>query len=224
MRGVFITCEGPEGGGKSTHSHVLADRVRACGLSVVQTREPGGTPTGEMIRQLLQHNGAGEAPVATAEVLLFCASRAQLTSQVIAPALARGEWVICDRFTDSTLAYQGYGRGFDLQTLRELNAFATSGMTPDLTLLFDVDTATGCRRLQARAAATQHPEIDRFECESVAFHEKIRAGFLDLAAAEPCRFHVLDTTRPYDQVSQQVWEIVAPLVEQDKRKGADHAG
>ena len=224
MRGMFITCEGPEGSGKSTHSRALAERLRGCGLDVVQTREPGGTPTGEAIRQLLQHNGAGESPVAAAEVLLFCASRAQLTTQVIAPALARGAWVVCDRFTDSTLAYQGYGRGFDTRILRELNAFATAGLTPDLTLLFDVDTATGFERLRTRTAASQHPATDRFEGEPAAFHEKIRAGFLALAAAEPYRFHILDTTRPYGEVSEQVWEIVAPLLPQGGRGGSGHAG
>ena len=183
MRGLFITCEGPEGSGKSTHSRALAERLRGCGLDVVQTREPGGTPTGEAIRQLLQHNGAGEDPVAAAGVLLFCASRAQLTAQVIAPALARGAWVICDRFTDSTLAYQGYGRGFDLRTLRELNAFATAGLTHDLTLLFEVDTATGFRRLQARAAASQHPATT-VSRRVGRLSREVRAGFLDLAAKD----------------------------------------
>jgi dTMP kinase len=210
MRGLFITCEGPEGGGKSTHSKRLAERLRACGISVLHTREPGGTPTGEAVRQLLQHDGAGESPVAAAEVLLFCASRAQLTAQVIAPALERGAWVICDRFTDSTLAYQGYGRGFDLATLRALNTFATGGLVPDLTLLFDVATQIGFQRVHARRSDAGSVPADRFERESPAFHEKIRNGFLDLAAREPGRFRVLDTAQPLETVFTQVWQAVQP--------------
>jgi dTMP kinase len=225
MRGLFITCEGPEGSGKSTHSRRLAERLRACGVSVLHTREPGGTPTGEAVRQLLQHDGAGESPVATAEVLLFCASRAQLTAQVIAPALARGMWVVCDRFTDSTLAYQGYGRGFDLTTLRELNTFATGGLVPDLTLLFDVDTQLGFQRIHARTAASGAAPADRFERESPAFHEKIRNGFLDLAAREPRRFRVLDTAQPVEAVFAHVWQAVQPhLPPPSAGKAVGHAG
>lgn len=139
MNGRLISFEGPEGGGKSTQIKVLADRLRTeRALTVRTTREPGGTPTGEAIRGLLQHDVAGEPLCDPAEVFLFCASRAQLCATVLAPALARGEWVLCDRFTDSTLAYQGYGRGFDLELLRRLNAFATGPVVPDLTLLLDV--------------------------------------------------------------------------------------
>jgi dTMP kinase len=226
MRGLFITCEGPEGSGKSTHSRRLAEQLRACGLSVLHTREPGGTPTGEAVRQLLQHDGAGESPVATAEVLLFCASRAQLIAQVIAPALERGTWVVCDRFTDSTLAYQGYGRGFDLPTLRALNTFATGGLVPDLTLLFDVDTPLGLKRVHARTAASGAVPADRFERESLAFHEKIRNGFLDLAASEPSRFRVLDTTPAVDAVFANVWKAVQPHLPASITTGTavDHAG
>ena len=218
-RGMFITCEGPEGSGKSTHSRCMVEQLCACGISAVLTREPGGTPTGEAIRQLLQHNGAGEPPVATTETLLFCASRAQLMERVIEPTLASGAWVVCDRFTDSTLAYQGYGRGFDLTTLRALNAFATGGLIPDITLLFDIDTATSFSRLQERASA-QTP-TDRFECESRAFHETIRKGFLALAAAEPARFNIVDSTQPFESVRGRVWEIMRPHLEQ---RGCTHAG
>jgi len=224
MRGNFITCEGPEGSGKSTHARRLADRLRAGGLTVLLTREPGGTPTGEAIRRLLQHDGAGESPVQAAEVLLFCASRAQLTAQVIAPALARGVWVVCDRFTDSTLAYQGHGRGFDLATLRALNAFATGGLTPDLTLLFDVDTPTGFDRVRARAAVPGAVQADRFERESQIFHEKIRRGFLDLAAAEPGRFRVFDSTQPAEVVGDRVWQAVRPLLPHPSGKADGDAG
>ncbi|MBM4164850.1 MAG: dTMP kinase [Lentisphaerae bacterium] len=210
MRGLFITCEGPEGSGKSTHSRRLAEQLRVSGVTVLHTREPGGTPTGEAVRQLLQHDGAGESPVATAEVLLFCASRAQLTAQVIVPALERGTWVVCDRFTDSTLAYQGYGRGFDLDTLRALNTFATGGLVPDLTLLFDIGTQIGFQRVHARTGEAGAVPADRFERESRAFHEKIRNGFLDLASREPRRFRVLDTAQPVEAVCAKVWQAVLP--------------
>lgn len=220
-RGMFITCEGPEGSGKSTHSQRLVEQLYACGISAVLTREPGGTPTGEVIRELLQYNGAGEPPTGATEALLFCASRAQLTARVIAPALASGTWVICDRFTDSTLAYQGYGRGFDLATLRALNAFATGGLIPDITLLFDVDTATSFARLQARATTASQTPTDRFESESRAFHETIRKGFLALAAAEPERFNIVDSTQPFESVRERVWEIMRPHLE---RRGYSHAG
>ncbi len=226
MRGLLITCEGPEGSGKSTHSKRLVERLCARGVAVLHTREPGGTPTGEAIRQLLQHDGAGESPVSAAEVLLFCASRAQLIARVIAPALARGTWVVCDRFTDSTLAYQGYGRGFDLATLRTLNTFATDGLIPDLTLLFDVDTTTGFTRVHARTDGSGVSPTDRFERESSGFHEHIRRGFLELAAREPDRFRVFDTTQPMDTVSLQVWAAVQSLLAEPPVAGKadDHAG
>jgi dTMP kinase len=226
MRGLFITCEGPEGSGKSTHSRRLAEQLRVSGVDVLLTREPGGTPTGEAVRQLLQHNGAGEPPVATAEVLLFCASRAQLTAQVIAPALEHGTWVVCDRFTDSTLAYQGYGRGFDLETLRALNTFATGGLVPDLTLLFDIGTQIGFQRVHARTGEAGAVPVDRFERESRAFHEKIRNGFLDHAAREPRRVRVLETAQPVEAVYAKVWQAVLPHLPAPSvsKEAVDHAG
>lgn len=217
-RGTFITFEGPEGGGKSTHARLLADRLRAIGKSVLLTREPGGTPTGEAIRTLLQHDGAGEAPVNRAEVLLFCASRAQLVERVITPALARGEWVICDRFTDSTLAYQGYGRGLDLPELRVMNAFATGGVVPDLTLLLDVDAETGLARIAQRHGANGHVP-DRIEREALRFHQRLRQGFLELAANEPKRFRVIDTRPPSAAVAAAVWQAVDDGLKVGRFKG-----
>lgn len=212
MSGKFITFEGPEGSGKSTHARRVAEQLRARGLTVLQTREPGGTPTGEAIRGILQHDHAGESPVARTELLLFCASRAQLVEQVIAPALARGAWVICDRFADSTLAYQGYGRGFDLAELRAINAFATGGLKPDLTLLLDLDTDAGMARVRERHAVDGH-QPDRIEREALAFHRKLRQGFLELAQAEPGRFCVIDTRPPQEMVAETVWRAVETLIE-----------
>ena len=147
-RGLFITLEGPEGSGKSTHARRLAEQLRAAGHATVEVRDPGGTALGDAIRRLLQGGVAGEPMAAESELFLFMASRAQLVKQVIVPALARGEWVICDRFADSTCAYQGYGRGLSLEAILAANAAATGGLEPDLTVLLDLDVEEGFRRLR----------------------------------------------------------------------------
>ncbi len=201
--GKFITFEGPEGSGKSTHIGLLAGELRRCGVDVLVTREPGGTPLGEAIRRLLQHNDSGESPVARAEVLLFLASRAQHVECVIRPALDAGKWVLCDRFEDSTFAYQGFGRKFNLAELREANAFATGGLKPNLTILLDVRPETSRARLQARQTATASAP-DRIESEADDFHERLRNGFLELAAAEPGRFAVLSSERDQAAVAADV--------------------
>lgn len=206
--GKFITFEGPEGSGKSTHIRLLADFLRGRGICVTLTREPGGTPTGEAIRRLLQHNGAGECPVARAEVLLFLASRAQHVDCVIRPALAAGKWVLCDRFEDSTLAYQGYGRGFDLTALREANAFATGGLRPDMTVLLDVCPETSRMRLAARQSATSVLP-DRIESESDDFHARLRNGFLALAKLDPDRFVVVSSEGEQGSVSAAIRDAVS---------------
>ena len=206
-RGKFITFEGPEGSGKSTHIRLLADFLRERGLDVVCTREPGGTPTGEAIRGLLQHNGSGEAPVPRAEVLLFLASRAQHVERLIRPAINRGAWVLCDRFEDSTLAYQGYGRGFDLHELRSANLFATCGLKPDLTILLDVSPETSRARLLSRQAQTATGP-DRIESEVHDFHVRLRNGFLEMAQSEPERFVVLGTERTQDLVAKDIRRVV----------------
>jgi len=183
-RGLFLTLEGPEGSGKSTQAHRLAGRLTAAGYHCTLTREPGGTLVGEEVRQILLHK---LSPVAAADALLFNAARAQLVAEVIEPALDRGDVVICDRFADSTLAYQGYGAGQSMDALRVLADYATGGLVPDLTILIDLPVEEGIRRKNESA------EVNRFESAlDLAFHRRVRDGFLALAAAETDRFVVLD--------------------------------
>ena len=208
-KGRFITFEGPEGSGKSTHIRLLAEWLEGQGRGVVCTREPGGTKLGDAVRQLLQHHEPDEdAPVPRAEMLLFLASRAQHVEQVIRPALERGEWVLCDRFSDSTLAYQGYGRGFDLAHIRAADAFATCGLAPDMTVLLDVTPEMSRERLRTRQEQTD-TQPDRIEREADAFHARLREGFLELARNEPGRFVVLATDRAREDVVADIREAVA---------------
>jgi len=211
MKGLFMTLEGPEGSGKSTQASMLTDRLLAQGLEVVQAREPGGTPTGEAIRDILQHNSTGEDIFIEAEVLLFASSRAQLVRSVILPALERGACVVCDRFADSTTAYQGYGRGMDIDSMLAINAFATAGAVPDISILLDVEVTTGFDRL-TRRIEEQHRERDRFEREELAFHERVRAGYLELARRWPERFRVLDGSQDEQTVSGLIWDMVSGLL------------
>ena len=206
--GRFITFEGPEGSGKTTHIARLAEWLEGQGTPVVCTREPGGTRLGEALRELLQNSTLENAPVPRAEVLLFLASRAQHVEGVIRPAIKRGEWVLCDRFSDSTLAYQGYGRGFDLTQIRTADAFATCGLTPDLTMLLDVAPETSRARLAARQERTATLP-DRIEREADAFHARLREGFLELARGEPGRFVVLTTDRTQESVAADIREAIA---------------
>lgn len=207
MRGLFITFEGPEGSGKSTQVERLAARLRGAGREVLSTREPGGTPAGEAIRDILQHDRRGEGISAETETLLFLASRAQLVRSVIIPALKRGVCVICDRFADSTIAYQGYARGMDVESLIVLNGFAVGAAVPDLTILLDLDVKLGFTRLQERnrRKKTSH---DRIEREAMGFHRKVRRGYLELAARWPKRFRVIDAGRVEDDVEKDVWNVV----------------
>lgn len=201
--GTFITFEGGEGSGKSTQLALLAEKLRAAGVDVVSLREPGGTAVGEAVRAILldpEHHGLD----ASAELLLYEAARAQLVAEVIEPALSAGEVVLCDRFFDSTTAYQGYARGLDLAEIARLNAAATGGLTPDRTLVFDVDVATGIAR-------ATHGGADRLEREDVAFHERVRAGFLALAAHEPDRVRVVDASGSPDAVADRVADALADM-------------
>ncbi len=206
MTGKFITFEGPEGGGKSTHAKELAEALRAEGKTVLETREPGGTRLAELIRGLVREERE-DPPVTRAEVLLFLASRAQVVANVIRPALARGEWVVCDRFSDSTFAYQGYGRGIDVALLKDLNEFATEGLKPDLTILLDVPPEVSRARLEERQSATA-TSADRIEQAGELFHRRLRDGFLELARQEPSRFVVIDSSGPREEVSKGVMKAV----------------
>lgn len=210
MRGRFITFEGGEGVGKSTHILALSKRLSDLGIEVVVTREPGGTPLCEHIRGMLQFDAAGESPTKEAETLLFCASRAQLVSKVIMPALERGAWVLSDRFTDSTLAYQGYGRGLDLDSLKSLLQFATRGLSPDMTFLLEVSSQVENERLKKRYDDGTKP--DRFEREKDEFHSRVRDGFSMLATAEPSRIKRVLTEGTVEETSNAIWNEVSSFI------------
>ena len=197
---LFITFEGPEGAGKSTQLAHLVRRLEAAKLLHTVTREPGGTPLGLRVREVVLDPALTIDPLP--EFLLYSASRAQLVQGVIRPALARGEVVVCDRFLDSSLAYQGAGRGLHGDFLRAVSREATGGLIPDLTVLLDLDPALGL----ARAAERGQP--DRLEQADLAFHERVRAGFLALAGEEPGRFLTLDATRPESELAGNIWTAV----------------
>ena len=207
MNGKFITFEGPEACGKSTQIKLLAEKLVAQGIRVACTREPGGTATGEAIRNILQHDAAGEPLADRAELLLFTASRAQLMDQKILPALEKGDWVLCDRFIDSTMAYQGFARGMDIETLDRINEFAIYEHKPDLTILLDLDVERSFQRLEERYADGNESH-DRFEREAREFHERVRDGFHRLAEREPERFRIVNTDRPIEEVSADIWGAV----------------
>ena len=206
-RGKLITFEGPEGAGKSTQAAMLIAKLEARGIEVIYTREPGGTKLGEAIRGVLQYNAAGEDPCPESEVLLFEASRAQLVRQVIRPALERGAWVICDRFADSTTAYQGFGRGFSVELMETINRFAIGDSAPDMTILLDVNVSLGMQRCAKRQVGKKL-QYDRIESEALEFHEKVRQGYLELARRYPERFRKVDAMRHADPIAEDVWKLV----------------
>lgn len=190
---MFVTVEGVEGAGKSTLLGMLSAEFERRGLSFIRTREPGGCGLGAKIRPLLLD--VSSRVDSRAELFLFLADRAQHVEETIRPALARGEWVLCDRYADSTIAYQGYGRGMNVETLQSLNDYATGGLWPDRTLLLDLPVETGLERALARNGREGLSQSEgRFEAEALAFHRRIREGFLERAARWPERFCVLDAT------------------------------
>jgi dTMP kinase len=197
-RGRFITLEGGEASGKSTNLKLMASWLNSQKISHVITHEPGGTPFAEKIRNLLLHTESSDPIAENTELLLMFASRAQHVKSVIEPALARGDWVVCSRFSDSSYAYQGGGRGIDVKKISALEAFTHPDLQPDLTILLDLPVEVAFERSKKRASA------DRIEKESQQFFERVRAGFLSRAAAHPERFQIIDATQPLEQVSQEV--------------------
>lgn len=211
MKGLFITFEGTEGSGKSTQVPLLVERLREWGHVVRVFREPGGTPIGEEIRHTLKHSQANAAMTAEAELLLMNASRAQLVREVIRPALARGEIIICDRFYDSTTAYQGYGRQLDLTTVRHVIDLAVGNTRPDLTLFLRIPLTVSEERLRSRQATM--PFIrDRIEEADRAFFERVAKGYDETAAAEPKRIQIINAAGTIAEIQSAIWRIVAPLV------------
>jgi len=198
--GIFISFEGSEGTGKSTQIGRLAAILEGCGRQVLLTREPGGTAIGEKIRDLLQFSPEAAGMTAETELLLFAASRAQLVREVIAPALAAGICVIADRFYDSTTVYQGIGRGLGIPTVAAINQVAVGSVRPDWTILLDLDAATG----HARALSSRGAKSDRIEDQPLAFFQKVRQGYLDLAAAEPERIEVIDASRGIEEIAAEI--------------------
>jgi dTMP kinase len=211
MKGVFITFEGTEGCGKSTQVRLLAERLTALGHRVRTPREPGGTPVGEEIRHTLKHSPNNHAMTAEAELLLMNASRAQLVREVIRPALEAGEIVVCDRFYDSTTAYQGHGRQLDLEAVRAIIEFAVGGTKPDLTLFLQVPPEVSAARLQSRQSALP-PVRDRIEEADQDFFERVAQGFSIIAAREPQRVKVIQGAQPAEAVSDAIWKQVQPLL------------
>jgi dTMP kinase len=205
--GLFITFEGPEGSGKTTQIRLLADWLGEQGWEVLTTREPGGTRIGEAIRNVLLSPAHTEM-CAEAEILLFSAARAQIVRETLQPHLVRGGVVLCDRFADSTLAYQGYGRLLDLDTLRQITLFATGGLVPALTICLDLPVVEGLRRKQGGDQA----EWNRMERERLDFQERVRRGYLALAAAEPQRWFVLDALRAVEVIQTEIRQRVAALM------------
>lgn len=210
ISGKFITLEGGEGVGKTTQLKVVQQTLQAAGIDVVMTREPGGTPRAEHIRQMLLARD-GEAMPASCELLLMFAARATHLHNVINPALQRGEWVVCDRFTDASYAYQGYGRGMPIDYIQQLERMVQQDLRPGMTLLLDAPVELGMQRAQQRhASGTQ--AMDRFEDEQQAFFERVRNGYLARAGAEPQRFRVIDATLPLDAVSESVKQAVMQFI------------
>jgi len=197
--GTFITLEGPEGAGKTTQVKLLSKALTNLDVPHVVTRDPGGTPLGKQVRRILLTPGMEVAPMA--ELLLYQADRAQHVAEVIRPALEAGKLVLCDRFVDSSIAYQGYGRNIDIKLIKDLNELSTGGLRPLMTILFDIQSEDGLSRLHPGAE-------DRIEREAIDFHKRVRSGYLALAEAEPERWRILDAAKPLTTVQEQFMKIL----------------
>lgn len=208
---MFITFEGPDGSGKTTQMDLLMPFLAAKGLDTVRTREPGGTDIGDQIRSVIM-NMKNKSMHPRSEILLFCASRAQLVEELIRPSLSEGKLVLCDRYADSTLAYQGYGHGLDRDALIRLLDFATGGLKPDLTLLFDISAEAGLRR-----RLTNHEEWNRMDDYALQFHERVRSGYLAMAAAEPERWVVINADRTPDEIHAEVVSVLTEKMQRTDR-------
>jgi dTMP kinase len=202
---LFITFEGPEGSGKSTLLRGMASRLEQKNIALIQTKEPGGTPVGERIREVVLLEPDLEIEPLT-EFLLYSASRAQIVRKVIKPALGAGQWVLCDRYMDSSLAYQGYGRGLDARILEEISYEATQGLKPHLTFLLDIDPEEGLERVALRG------QKDRLERADLDFHRRVRAGFLQLAHYSPERFYILDARKTPLELLEESWGVLKATV------------
>lgn len=197
MRGLFITFEGPDGAGKTTQVQAFVENLKSRGFDVLLTREPGGTPISDKIRGLIL-DPAHKEMADTTEVLLYAASRAQHVQEKVIPALEKGTIVVCDRFVDASIAYQGYGLGVSAKKVEHINRFATGGLVPDRTYLLDVPVEEGKKRLQARSG------LDRIEQKGEAYHERVREGFLELAEQNPERIRVVDASGSIEQITQEI--------------------
>jgi dTMP kinase len=209
-RGLLVTLEGGEGSGKTTQCRRIVEHLRARGRTVLETREPGGTEAGELVRDILLHRVSSLSP--RAELALYLASRAQLVDEIVRPAIARGTDVVCDRFGDSSTAYQGGARGLGAEFVERMNDWATGGLTPTVTFYFDVDAAEGLDRRGRRPEA-----LDRMEREKLAFHESVRAAYLAIAERHPDRFRVIPTDAGEEDVWEQVRAILDASVERAER-------
>jgi dTMP kinase len=205
-KGLFITFEGPEGAGKTTQLQLLRDYFSGHGRECVVTREPGGTPIAEQLRELVKHHSGNEPVFAETELLLFAASRAQHVRFLIKPAVARGAVVLCDRFADSTTAYQGYARQLDMNFIQNLNNYVVGDCRPDMTILLDIRPEDGFKRTAERIeTAGQH---DRIESESIKFHHRVRQGFLEIAQADPARVKIVPAAANAADINKQIVELI----------------
>lgn len=207
MKGIFITFEGVEGSGKTTQIELLENALEAKGLQVIKTQEPGGTKIGAMIRKILLDSRNKEIDPMT-ELMLYSASRAQHIKEVITPAVKEGKIVLCDRFSDATVAYQGYGRGLDLEGIRKLDLLLTGGMKPSITIILDLDPEKGLLRAKKRIEKNRSLKEGRIEQEGFSFHKRVREGYLKLAEEEPDRIKVIGADLPVEEVHKRIIEVV----------------